>query len=274
MIYAEVIGDPVAQTKSPLIHRYWLDRLGLAGEYRATRVESSELASFLERRRCDGDWRGCNVTIPHKESVLPLLDQLDGGAAAIGAVNCVIPGPVGHTGYNTDIDGVAAALDRARPEGCKAAIIGAGGAARAAVAYLAARRAGSIAIVVRDPKKAEPLRKLARETRVEIGDFKSADALFNGASLLVNASPLGMAGCPDMPPGLVAAVARNAAGAMLFDMVYKPVETGFLLAGRNNGAQVVDGLTMLVGQAARAFELFFGQAAPPPDPPLRDLLTT
>lgn len=273
-MYAEVIGDPVAQTKSPLIHRYWLDRLGLAGEYRATRVESSDLASFLERRRSDGDWRGCNVTIPHKESVLPFLDQLDGGAATIGAVNCIIPGRLGHIGYNTDIDGLAAALDRARPEGRKAAIIGAGGAARAAVAYLASKGVESIVIVVRDPKKAEPLRELARGTRVVIGDFKSADALFNGASLLVNASPLGMAGCPDMPRDLVAALARNAAGATVFDMVYKPVETGFLLAGRNNGAQVVDGLAMLVGQAARAFELFFGKPAPLPDAFLRDLLTT
>lgn len=272
MIYAEVIGNPVAQTKSPLIHRYWLDRLRLAGDYRATLVKSNDLAAFLERRRSDHDWRGCNVTIPHKQSVRALVDDLDREAAAIGAVNCVVPGPKGLVGHNTDIDGLAAALDRARLEGRKAAIIGGGGAARAAVAYLAERKAARIAVAVRDPEKAEPLRDLAPRTPIEIGGLHSAQTLFDGASAIVNASPLGMAGWTDMPPDLIAAAAHNAAGATFLDMVYEPVETAFLLAGKSNGAEVVDGLCMLVGQAARAFELFFGTAAPPADKALYNLL--
>lgn len=274
MTYAEVIGDPVAQTKSPQIHRYWLDRLGLAGEYRATRVESGDLGRFLKRRRSDPDWRGCNVTIPHKEKVLPLLDQVESDAAAIGAVNCIVPGAAGLVGHNTDVDGVAAALDGAGLEGRKAAVIGGGGGARAAVSYFARCGAQEIAILVRDPEKAEPLRRLAPDARVEIGGFQSADRLFEGASALVNASPLGMSGCPGMPAELLAAVARHASGATLLDMVYEPIETGFLLAGRDKGARLVDGLVMLVGQAATAFELFFGRTAPPADPVLRDLLAT
>ena len=79
MIFAEVIGDPVAQSKSPLIHKYWLDRLRSAGDYVRTRVPTDELASFLNLRRSDANWRGCNVTIPHKQAIIPLLDRLDSG---------------------------------------------------------------------------------------------------------------------------------------------------------------------------------------------------
>ena len=139
MIFAEVIGDPVAQSKSPLIHKYWLDRLRSAGDYVRTRVPTDELASFLNLRRSDANWRGCNVTIPHKQAIIPLLDRLDSGGEAIGAVNCVVPEDGALVGYNTDIDGVAAALDSVQLGGRKAALIGAGGAARAVVAYLAGK---------------------------------------------------------------------------------------------------------------------------------------
>src|SRR5207253_5298056 len=103
MIFAEVIGDPIAQSKSPVIHRYWLDRLGIEGDYVRTRVAADELAGFLARRRSDPEWRGCNVTIPHKETIIPLLDRLDPSAEAIGAVNCVVPEGGALVGYNTDI---------------------------------------------------------------------------------------------------------------------------------------------------------------------------
>jgi shikimate dehydrogenase len=271
MIYAEVIGDPIAQSKSPIIHKHWLNELGIDGDYQRTRVAADDLAPFLERRRSDSDWRGCNVTIPHKERIIPLLDRLDAGAEAIGAVNCIIPENGELVGYNTDVDGVAAALNDAQLEGRKASMIGAGGGARAVVAYLAGRPA-QIAVLVRNPSKAEPLRALAEH--VEILPFDQADVAFGGAAAIINASPLGMAGADPMPQLLLDAVRDHAAGATLFDMVTTPAETEFLSIGQEAGAQCADGLTMLVGQAARAFELFFGAPAPSPDAHLRDLLTT
>src|SRR5437764_15226501 len=90
MTFAEVIGDPIAQSKSPIIHKYWLKQLGIEGDYIQTRVGSNELAGFLRQRRSDPDWRGCNVTIPHKETIVPLLNRLDAGAEEIRAVNCVV----------------------------------------------------------------------------------------------------------------------------------------------------------------------------------------
>src|SRR5436305_13926709 len=124
MIFAEVIGAPIAQSKSPLIHKYWLDRLGIAGDYTSTRVAPDDLANFLDGRRSDANWRGCNVTIPHKQAIIPLLDRLDGDAEAIGAVNCVVPEDGTLAGYSTDICGVAAALGSAKLRGRQAAIVG------------------------------------------------------------------------------------------------------------------------------------------------------
>jgi shikimate dehydrogenase len=271
--YAEVIGDPIAQSKSPIIHRYWLDRLKLTGDYRRTQVPNVTLADFIAGRREDANWLGCNVTIPHKEKIIALLDRLDSGAEAIGAVNCIVPQQGSLIGYNTDIDGVAAALDSTPMEGRAAAIIGAGGGARAAVSYVASRGA-RITILVRNPSKAEQLCAMAPSATVTIGHFNDSASLLPRAAAIINASPLGMAGAEPMPRSLLNVVRSHAAGATVFDMVTTPAETEFLSAGRAGGGRTVDGLTMLIGQAARAFELFFCQAPPPPDTELRDLLVT
>lgn len=272
MIYAEVIGDPIAQSKSPLIHKHWLAQLGLEGDYRATRVEPGSLNRFMESRRADPDWRGCNVTIPHKQQIVALLREVDASAAAVGAVNCVVPGGDKLAGFNTDIDGMASALDAIEFRGRRAVLIGAGGAARAAVAYLEKRKAAAITILVRDPKKAESLRTLAPSADFEVQRIGEAKGITEPAAI-INASPLGMVGATQMPASLLEFVAAHSADATVFDMVYSPLETDFLRAGRDGGGQAVDGLTMLIGQAAKAFELFFGQAAPPPDQRLRELLT-
>ncbi len=274
MRYAEVIGDPIAQSRSPIIHGLWLEQAGLSGEYRGRRVLAGDLADYFRERRSDPDWRGCNVTIPHKENAIAHLDALDPRAAAIGAVNCVVPGAGGLIGHNTDVDGIAEALGDIVVEGRKAAVIGGGGAARAAMAYLADRKLGHVAIVVRDPKNAKSLRSLATGTSFEIASLDSAEGAFDGAAAIINASPLGMKGCPAMPPGLLAAAARQAQGSALFDMVYDPVETPFLTIGREAGGRTIDGLTMLLGQARKAFELFFDDPAPSVDSRLRDLLVT
>lgn len=274
MAYAEVIGDPIAQSKSPIIHKYWLARLDLDGDYSRTQVRGESLADFLAARRNDPDWRGCNVTIPHKEKIIPLLDRLDHGAQAIGAVNCVVPEGDLLAGYNTDIDGVATALDTAELGGRKAALIGSGGGARAVLAYLASCRAGQISLIVRNPERAEALRELVQDVDLCILPFESADAAFGDAAAIINASPLGMKGADAMPQSLLDAVRSHAAEATIFDLVTTPVETDFLLAGETGGGHAVDGLTMLVGQAGRAFEMFYGQPPPPPDAQLRRLLVT
>lgn len=274
MNFAEVIGDPIAQSKSPVIHRHWLERLGIQGEYLRTHVPSSELAIFLNHRRSDPDWRGCNVTIPHKEAIIPLLDRLDQRAEAIGAVNCVVPESVGLAGYNTDIDGVMTALNSAQIRGRKATVIGAGGGARAVIAYLAGRGVREIALLVRNPERAKVLPALVPNALVRVYPFACAGTAFGGAATIINASSLGMAGADPMSQALLDAVKTHAEGATLFDLVTTPAKTEFLMAGRAGGGHAVDGLTMLVGQAAMAFQLFFGRQAPEPDVELRNLLST
>ena len=272
--FAEVIGQPIAQSKSPIIHRYWLQFLGLAGDYRRTEVGDHELNDFLRRRRDDPDWRGCNVTIPHKQSVIGSLDRLEAGASTIGAVNCVVREGNSLVGYNSDIDGVAAALGSGELRGEKAALIGCGGGARAVVAYLVGRGVERISVVVRNVRKAEELRSLAPVMVTDILDVGSVDAALGGSAVIVNASPLGMEGAEPMSRPLLDAVERHSANATVFDLVTTPVETPFLAAAKAGGGVPVDGLTMLVGQAARAFELFYGTPAPAPDQKLRDLLTS
>ena len=139
--YAEVIGDPIEQSKSPAIHTFWLDRLGIDAEYRACHVAAADLAAYFERKRTDPDWRGCNVTMPHKQAAMALVDALDPLAARIGAVNTVLRQADGTlTGCNTDAPGFLEPL-RTRLAQTHyfrmARVIGTGGAARAIVAALA-----------------------------------------------------------------------------------------------------------------------------------------
>ena len=271
--YAEVIGDPIGHSKSPLIHRHWLEELGLDGDYRAVRVATGEIEEYLRERRGDPDWRGCNVTIPHKETIVPLLARRQPSARSAGAVNCVVPSLHGPAGHNTDTWGVSAALDGTALAGRKAVMIGAGGGARAALSNFVGRRTGTLAVVVRDPGKAAHFAGQQAGTRIEVHPMDHCAAAFEGAAAIVNASPLGMAGAPPMPAALLDCVAAHARGATVFDMVYQPLKTRFLEVGEAHGGRPVDGLTMLIGQARPAFELFFGHAAPRDDERLRDLLT-
>ena len=140
--YAEVIGDPVAHSKSPMIHNFWLAKLGIAAEYRKTHVRPEDLAEHLARRRGDAGWRGCSITMPHKQAVMPLLDTVSRSASRIGAVNCVYVQAGRLIGENTDVDGVVEPLlleanrigGYADHVATYVQIIGAGGAARAAAA--------------------------------------------------------------------------------------------------------------------------------------------
>ncbi len=259
--YAEVIGDPIAQSRSPAIHGDWLAEAGIAADYEATRVTPEEVESFLAGRRDDRAWRGCNVTAPLKQAVIPYLDRLDPAAAAIGAVNCIVPEADGLTGYNTDVDGVIAALAGADLTGASVAMIGAGGAARAGLAALAEMGAADIRLLARNPERTEPLRAVAPFT--SFGFDRAAEAMA-GVAAIVNASSLGMTHIGPMPAHLRDSLAGARPGAVAFDMVYSPPETDFLTAAQAHGLTPVGGIVMLEGQARRAFRFFFGDLEPTP----------
>lgn len=281
--YAEVIGDPIVQSKSPKIHGYWLDRLGLAADYRATHVTHEGLADYLASRRIDPDWRGCNVTMPHKQVVMPFLDELEPVAKQVGAVNTILPtGDDRLIGTNTDVAGflepLGSLLDRQHLFRM-ARVLGTGGAARAIVAGLAGH--GLVLVLAgRDPAKArallDELDPAGEHHAVALSHFADAtDFAFDDREgcldLVVNASPLGMTG----QPPLAFDMSHAPPGSVFYDIVTHPVDTPFLQAARAAGFRTVDGLSMLIGQAAVAFERFFGTKPPrdDKDEALRGILT-
>jgi len=283
--YAEVIGDPIAQSKSPAIHRFWLKALGTEGDYRACHVLADGLAAYIAERRADPDWRGCNVTMPHKQAVMPLLDRIDDQATAIGAVNTVVREAGGMlTGHNTDgagfLEPLSAVLAR-RHLFRMARILGTGGAARAIIASLAKQNM-TLVVAGRDAAKAQalldelaPASSSIGHHAVQLDHFAQAtDFAFDDRAgcldLVVNATALGMVGQPPLDLDL----SHVPPGSIVYDIVTSPVETPLLASARAAGFETIDGLEMLIGQAAVAFRLFFG-AEPPRDrdAELRALLT-
>ena len=203
--YAEVIGDPIAQSKSPAIHNFWLGKLGIDAEYRAAHVRGEGLAGYFAERKADPTWRGCNVTMPHKQAVMRHLDGLDPLAGRIGAVNTIARSADGAlTGHNTDIAGFLEPLRGLL--GRKhlfrmARVFGTGGAARAIVAALAAENV-VIVLAGRDPAKARALLNEldpgGEHHAVDLAHFAEPtgfafDDRAGCFDLIVNASPLGMA---------------------------------------------------------------------------------
>lgn len=265
--FAEVIGDPVAHSKSPAIHRFWLDALGLDGDYRKTHVTGDALAGYFAERATDPDWRGCNITVPHKVAALDHVPDPGGVRDTIGAINTVFRGPDGGLiGTNTDAAGFYAPLAEFDLEGAPVAVVGAGGAARAVLFALARAGVERVTILNRSPLKAMGL--LA--TFGLKGDVVPLDSPIPPVALLVNASSLGMEGQPPLDLDL----SNLPDDAVVYDAVYAPLETQLLAAARARELETVDGLEMLIGQAGVAFELFFGKQPPRErDAELRALLT-
>lgn len=270
--YAEVIGDPIAHSKSPQIHQFWLEKLGVDGEYRAMRVRPDELADYFEARRRDPDWRGCNVTMPLKERLAPVVDWIDDQAREVGAINCVVNDKGYLGGANTDVWGLLWTLGMFEAKDA-VILIGTGGAARATLYHLRGINALEVHVFGRDARKAQ---RLLADFELYGGGWTlgdQPDILF--PMRLVNATPLGMAGGPTMPAAGLELVDRLTRDAGVLDMIYDPLETALLARARARGLLAVNGLAMLLDQAARAFELFFG--AKPPDEfedELRELLTS
>lgn len=251
--YAEVIGDPILQSKSPAIHGFWLAELGIAGRYVHCHVTAEDLPSYLTERRRDDTWRGCNVTMPHKQAVLPLLDRIDPLAARIAAVNTVVREADGTlTGYNTDAPGFMEPLAGRRFE--TVTVIGAGGAARAILAALSDAGVRQVSLQNRSRDKAQAL-------LAEFGLSGKAYDLGEQvplADLLVNTSALGMAGQPPLPHVLD----DVATDGVVYDIVTSPLDTALLQEARVRGLATVDGLAMLIGQADQAFARFFHTSPP------------
>ncbi|MFW6027445.1 MAG: shikimate dehydrogenase [bacterium] len=254
---AGVMGWPVAHSLSPRLHGYWLDVLGLDGAYVPFAVRPEDLGLALKALPRLGVV-GINLTVPHKERALPLMARLDKAARTIGAVNTVTAAPDGLlTGRNTDAYGFLRHLEESapswRPGSGAAVVLGAGGAARAAIHALQEAGVADIRMVNRTPERAQ---KLLREFGLGYGVFslEEVDRAFPEAALLVNATSLGMTGAPPLELSLDGLPE----GCIVYDLVYAPLETPLLAAARARGHKCVDGLGMLIHQAVPAFEAFFG----------------
>jgi shikimate dehydrogenase len=254
--FAEVIGDPIDHSKSPAIHRFWLDKLKLDGDYRASRVSRAELADFLKQRRSDPAWRGCNVTMPLKLDALMLADGASDLAVTAGAANILVLKDGALLAGNTDIGGVLQLLGpllKERGADGGITLLGNGGAARAVLVALHMTGMTNVRIQARDLSAAY---KLAVEFGLE-EQPTTFDQPVRSAGL-VNATPLGMAGAP----ALAIDISAMPDGGWVFDMVTEPADTALLRTARERGLATVDGLAMLVEQAAGSFHLLFGEDAP------------
>lgn len=263
--YAEVIGDPIAHSKSPLIHNFWLQSLGVDADYRACHVRPDELGGYLAQRKADPMWQGCNVTVPHKLAVMDHVEDRGGVRESIGAMNTIVRQDDALIGTNTDAGGFLLPIMDAGLAGQPAIVVGTGGAAHAVLFALAKIDIGPVTLLARNALKGAAL--LARFGLK--GQVKPLDALLPPAALLVNTTSLGMVGQPPLDLDL----SPLPADAIVYDIVYAPLQTGLLRAAELRGLETIDGLSMLIGQAALAFELFFGQAPPDgADDALRELL--
>ncbi|BAQ71170.1 shikimate 5-dehydrogenase [Rhodovulum sulfidophilum] len=255
---AGVIGSPIAHSKSPLLHRHWLERYGLRGFYVPMDVAHADLKQVLEALPRMG-LVGVNVTIPHKETILSLADSVSDRAALIGSANTLIFRADGKV-YADNTDGIGF-IENLRqgapgwdPTSGPAAVLGAGGAARAVVAALSEQGVREIRVSNRTRSRAEALRA-EFGPKIVIHDWVQAGAMIDGAATVVNTTSLGMVGKAEFKVPLDAL----SPDAVVSDLVYVPLETPFLREARARGCVAVDGLGMLLHQAAPGFERWFGR---------------
>lgn len=260
---AGVMGWPVAHSLSPVLHGHWLKRYGIDGSYEAFPVRPEDLAEAISGLRRDG-LRGTNLTVPHKAAAMALVDNVDETAQRIGAVNTLFMTPDGTlNATNTDAYGLIENIRAAAPDalegrfgGKPVVILGAGGAARAAVVGLADIGVSEIRIVNRTVARAESLAGIVSDQDVVVRalDWEKRDEALAGAGLLVNTTTLGMEGQAPLHINLDSL----SEAAVVNDIVYAPLETELLSAARARGNPAVDGLGMLLHQARAGFREWFG----------------
>jgi shikimate dehydrogenase len=254
---AGLLGWPVAQSRSPVIHNHWLEQYGIAGRYLLFGVAPEKLEAAVRGIAVLG-LRGCNVTTPHKQAIFPLLDRVDDLARRIGAVNTVVVEKNGTlTGFNNDGNGFIQSLRDAdpkwRPDSGPILVLGAGGAARAVAASLAAQGAKEIRLANRTRGKAQEIAD-AVGSAVTVLPWEQREDALDGVALLANATSLGMAGKPPLEISLD----RLPKSALVGDLIYIPPETPLLAAARLRGNITVNGLGLLLNQARPAFNAWFG----------------
>jgi shikimate dehydrogenase len=249
-----IIAWPAGHSRSPLIHNYWIKQHNLNAEYRREAVPPEKLADFLKHLREHG-YVGGNVTVPHKQATLALSEP-DERARAVGAANTLWYDDDTLRSTNTDVEGFLANLDAATPgwdRGLETAVVlGAGGGARAVVFALIQRSVGRIYVINRSIERAQALQKKFG-ARVRPAGWDETTGLLGGAGLLVNTTTLGMVGQPPLEINL-----RCPPSLVVSDLVYAPLETGLLKLARERGLRTADGLGMLLHQAVRGFERWFG----------------
>jgi shikimate dehydrogenase len=262
-----VMGHPVAHSRSPMLHGHWLKTLGLAGTYELADVPDAEFPAFLTGLRARG-YAGGNVTVPHKEAAFRIVDRRDDAATAIGAVNTVWYEHDLLVGGNTDAYGFIAHLAASLPDWQQSVrrcvVLGAGGAARAIVFALVARGL-DVAVVNRTSGRARDL--AVHFPRTSAHEWDELSQLLTGADLLINATSLGMSGKAPLAVDL-APLRRD---AIVYEIVYVPLETVLLRDARSRGHRTVDGLGMLLHQAVPGFARWFG-VTPTVTPALRTLI--
>ena len=254
---AGLLGWPVAHSRSPVIHNHWLAHYGIAGRYVLFAVPPEKLEAAVRGIAVLG-LRGCNVTTPHKQAIFPLLDRVDDLAHRIGAVNTVVVEKDGTlTGFNNDGNGFIESLRDANPKWTPDSgpilVLGAGGAARAVVASLAAQGAKEIRVANRTLDKAQEIADAAGPV-VRVVRWEHREDALDGVVLLANATSLGMAGKSPLDISLD----RLSKTALVGDLIYIPPETPLLAAARARGNITVNGLGLLLNQARRAFNAWFG----------------
>lgn len=256
-----VIGNPIAHSLSPVMQNAGIAAAGLDYSYIAMPVENEALAEAVAGMKALG-FRGINVTIPHKQAIMPFLDKIDQDAQIIGAVNTVLNQDGYLTGYNTDVIGFIDGMKQQgfQPAGKHALLLGAGGAARAIVWGLIKEKVASLTIAVRNPAKVQPMVdefKQYMDITLLNWQNEALNAQLSKTQLLINATPLGMEPHVDAMPPIDWSCVQPA--AFVYDIIYTPAETLFLKTAKEKGCQILNGEAMLVGQGAAAFEIWTGQ---------------
>jgi shikimate dehydrogenase len=269
-LLAGLMGWPVMHSRSPQLHNYWLAQHGLTGSYLPLAIKPEGLRAALRALPALG-FSGCNLTIPHKQAALAIVDRIDPLAKRVGAVNCVVVAPDGSLeGRNTDAFGFIESVREAqrdwRADAGPVVVIGAGGGARAVLVGLIDQGAREIRLINRTPGRAATL---AQELGNPIKplDWTQRHAALEGAAMLINTTNQGMVGEPPLDLSLD----RLPTSALVCDIIYIPRETPLLAAARKRGNPAVNGLGMLIHQARAAFQAWF-DIMPEATPELRALV--
>jgi shikimate dehydrogenase len=262
-----IIGFPIGHSISPVFQQAALDHLTLDASYQAWEVKPQEVAEFLQGLRSP-DVLGINVTVPHKEAVIPHLDEVDEWAAAAGAVNTIVNRNGILTGHNTDGSGFLRALREAggfEPQGRSVLILGAGGAARGVMLALIREGAGRLTIANRTEARARRLSQMARDNGLDAQpislDSQSLVTAAASADLIVNCTTIGMTHGPDEHRSPLSKE-QIPATAVVNDLVYNPLDTPLLKEASHAGAFTLGGIHMLVYQGAASLEMWTGREAP------------